>query len=317
MKIVFIFLICLNITAFGEDIKNYQPELLIKIETGKKEGQIAYDKYGLPHHSRAFAISKEEKIYICDPYNQRIVIYDLKFIYQNSITTEDIIQNKIFFADIIYFDDFNNLIALVQAQGLYKLDKNGKKIIEVDSKNIPSSVLGLYHFYPIDDVIVFYEKDDLKYINLEGEIISTNSPNDSLGDGQDSENKQGKLNKYIMENGILNYEGKIFPKNYKNLLQLESINSKLRSDNKNIDLKELKEQYLLGYDNDNNMYWKGYWGNYSTQAIAIFSKELVLIDIFTYKLNGNIYQALAPNGDIYIMQPLEEGVFFYKIPRRW
>ncbi|MBN2535392.1 MAG: hypothetical protein JXB88_21115 [Spirochaetales bacterium] len=58
-SICIILMIFITFNIYSNEINKYDPEYIVQIKNGKDTGQILYDKYGLPHHTRAFAVSMQ------------------------------------------------------------------------------------------------------------------------------------------------------------------------------------------------------------------------------------------------------------------
>lgn len=318
---------------YSDKINKYEPGLIILLKNGRESGQIWYDKYGLPHHTRAFTISKKENVYVCDPYNGRIQVYDIHYNYKKSIKNNKLAADGVAFADKVIIDNYENLIIIDHSEGLYKYTDNGERLLKISRSELPDSLLYSLHYYPFNDYIAFYNSEkELCLINKDG-IITIPPMGDHLfniDELKESENLvENKMYNYIVEHGLLYIDNKIFPKNYYDFCSLRSaVKEEIRALQKKVkkgitDVSPAPDifidQLLIGYDNDNNIYWQGYWKKLTTRAIAVFSNDLILLDLFTYELESkeDTYEAITPNGDIYIMQPEPEGVYFYKITRRW
>lgn len=322
--------------AYSNEIKEYNQILIGEISTGNKDGEIGdttpFKKMGgVPPNN--FTISDDNLIYVCDFLNKRINVYDLNFIFIESIIEKQ--QSEIYFANKLMVNGNKSIIAHVGTIGLIKIDKSGSEIFRLKNEFLPSEVRYKHQFFLINNDILYFEKEKYTIINEFGNRLNENESRDKIKEIKSKKNELTteesiKMESFLNSKNIIKYNNRIFAGSFKKLREYNDFlnglrnNTKALQGEKNKILSSLTEYdgnfNIIDYDNDGNSYWNTYTKkeNGSKPVILVISRDGEILDGFYNELSlPNI--AIAPNGDVYFMDRMPKaGKFlFYKITRQW
>lgn len=324
-KIIYILIIFIFGIQFLFSMNEYNATSIGSIQIGNNIGEIGYDAKGLPGDgpltAKIFTIGPNNNLYIFDKLDGKIQIYtlNLSFIKEINVRTHLVlhiyhmkINEK---GDIILYDGF----------GLKKINFNGELIYEVKKNLLPAEIIYDRNYFPYDDFVFYYDKNNnINCIDPNGNImedeaverlineinssIIIKSPNEEemIDDMLEDFNEKEKL--LILQNRILSSNGYfLVNKVYKYLREKKG---QTKSNSNNTEIK-VAGYYLIGYDSEYNSYWE------SDAGFFVFSKYGEYLDSFKQLTIGMGYEAVSPAGDLYYWEVKPEGVFFYKITRRW
>jgi len=325
----------LNICVLNtQGINTYDLELIKQWEDQTKVEALSYFPQGMPPGPMVFCISKENLVYVIDSLPKRIMVYDLKFNFIKELTgyfTK--LKKNIYFAEAMEIDKNENLILVKRENGLIKINQEGEEVFFIEKNKLPESVFYKDNFYPIDDNILFYDKNNkIKSINKEGKIIDEIKTKEIIDKTKNKKNIEDETMKeianYAEENNFLCFDEKILLSDFNKFKKIKD-KIKQNEDKSNLIKKELEIDWAnldstrhIGFDEDKNNYWISSLRNEQLKwIIIVFSKKGELLDCF-YSLTG--FASVAPSGDVYIMDsvnilrdPNYKGVTFYKISRQW
>ena len=310
MKKIIIFFILLNLLFTVNALNKYEPELVGIIKTGSNEYEIGYDPKGLPGEgpltARLFTISHDNIIYIYDKNHRAIKVFnkDLAFIKSIPVKKQRILSMyhlKISKANEYY---------IYGGSSFKKLNKNGELVYEISHYNLPDAIEG-GDFYLYKNWVFSYDRIyGLNYIDETGKINKEEETKELLikikEDKAKDDNKLITLiNDYKYKDKIAILEGDVLT-SFEYLFDFYKYSQK--KNKKQINIPDDYYAYI-GKDNDNNTYWE------CRLNIYVFNKYGELLDSFE-ELNRN-HKAVSPDGDLWYWDVQPEGVYFYKVTRRW
>jgi len=121
--------------------------------------------------------------------------------------------------------------------------------------------------------------------------------------------KTKKNNLLVINNKIISTDGYFLVRDfYKFLIDTRTTKSLTKANDNSI---IISDYWFLGSDKDDNTYFE--YGD----GFCVFSQDGILLDSFKRVQKGINYQAISPNGDVYLWEVKPEAVYFYKIARRW
>ena len=320
-----IFLLIIQLTSFcysenDDGLRQEELEFVGIINSGNNNSEIGYDKYALTKSAagvRTFTLSDNNEFYICDPYNNKIGVYSIKLSYKRMIKLEGPSYLNRYYADKILVSGSNEIVVMGYKFGLTKYTESGKLVYNIDASKLTRSILYHKHLLLVNGIIYYYLKNELMMIDLQGDIAKIDVRIHQL-----YVEENFKLNssfiKYLNENDILLINKTIFPRDYGNLLQIRELNqnSRIISNNENIDIDELNTPVLIGIDMNGNTYWAGNWGQNGRKSVFIFSNTGMLLDAFNYNLKFESL-TISNTGEIYFIRPEIDGTYFYRIRNTW
>jgi hypothetical protein len=316
-KILFFSLIFISIfnLQVQSQINDYTISKVKVIQAGKDEGLIGWKNpvaggYSTP---RTFIISNKNLIYVPDGANNRINVYDLSFNYVKTII-ESGKRTYIDKSRTMQIDDDENMYYSFSDDGLYKLDKEGKRVFFVDAKKLPGDTLTHNALFPIKGEVFFYGNDNevrlitnngviensekafarlnTLSLNNESRMVSSNSkfvlPVEKKKLFNDIRNEKQCI---MIDDCAYIYEAERVRQYFKRISEIKDFvekNDPLVADN-----KSKKAQFdvlpagasFIGYDSDHDGYWVSRERNeinaYSL-FILIYSKYGVFLDAFYY-----------------------------------
>lgn len=328
MKRIILLLVILFIifTVYANEIINYDYEVVGLINLGIKNGELGKDKKEImgitPAIPGPLFISNRNKLYIFDEYNNRINVYDisLNYLYKIDLNYEKI-GIDIYKIYNIKFDENENLYLItagLEGREFIFIDNN-KNVMKIP---IPKAkeVYSRFNFFPFQNKIIYSVKNDIKYfdflntrsnVNIDNFYYETEKTNNIV-----NEVNRNKLVSFLQANKIILNGNRLFTTN--NMVWLKYYEFLNNNANKTITKeividKHISMEIFLGFDDSDNVYWKGPVKN--TTCILVYNILGEIIDCFK-SIKGGV-PAVAPNGDIYYMETGAEKVTVYKITRRW
>jgi hypothetical protein len=337
--IIIILILLTSSFLFGE-IMNYQLLRIAIIKNGNKDGELGYNpklaSMGAPPGPTALVISPDEEMFVCDPINQRINVYDINLRYKRKIMEKD--SMGIYYSYNIKIGDDKNITALGMNKDIIKFSKNGDIIFKIDSYKLPDQVTNYYNFFPFASYILFYDKNTENsafLIDDSGKIFDKNKSTEEIKRiNQTNEStlvtKKGDVSKQLSNEitkkyGVVESRGRILSTNievhrdyFKKMKELQKVEKSipLTEDNIPDNLSTFKNIIFIGFDKDNNSYWKAKTKD-NAKIIIVCSPIGAIVDYFSNPLEWSL-ETVAPSGDVYFLGKAEEqGRTFYKITRRW
>ena len=313
-KIIQILIMCLIVTNIYADVFNtYDIVKEKEIEKGSEINQLGWDESrkeggGVPG-PKSFTISKQYEFFIPDVINRRISIFNKEFDLVNSIIVDK--NRKYHFSNLLKTDKNGNILIQYRNE-LSKLTKQGDLIFDFDIGNFPHPVIRDGNFFPIDENVIFYNKEKKPIvITQEGFLlkettslqklneINTKDSN-SLVQAESSQSivlSQGM--KLELDKAKQDIEGIIIGDRFfsSNFSQTQKYFEKIKNvrdeisvqksrnlssgvsvypEKKKIDLN-IDDYYMsfIGYDNDHNGYW------HAEQKKTVKAAKKILIVIFS------------------------------------
>jgi hypothetical protein len=333
----------------SQAIKDYQQLKVFTVAIGSAEGQMVYDQraatLGSLSQPLSFTIGNDNNIYINDSCNARINIYDINFAFKKTIND----KKHIGFWEIrkIEVDDENNLFLYIPEAGLVKIDLDGNIIWRVKKKELPVSLRDNRTFFLYEKSVVYFDSQSaipIKFIDENGivlddeknrsrmETLYTKTTNNIeqvaiaplLADIEHAKMKELNIfeNKGNMLAPNISMHREYFKKiknqiiKKQDLVKDKAICTIDFSDDAFLIDNKLISGELIGYDVDNNSYWKSAILATGKTYIIILRKNGSILDAFYFDIERS-FIAVAPNGDVYFMQSTDAGINFYKTIRQW
>jgi hypothetical protein len=326
--------------SYCDDINYYEQIKIRSIEIGKDNGKIGLNfKPVGPQSPYTFSIGKNNWIYVPDAVNYRINVYDLNLNYISEIVVTDKQYNWIYNAYKINIDMNQDLIIFYPDKGLIKINKAGNFIFEIDKGILPVSVIGSKEFFLIDNYILYYDdskENKITFINPSGNILTLNETTKFVKELEEKGTKKfvsnspwDKVKEIIEKEKVIVNDDKllttVFMEHRKFYHELSGNKYISRNgdeqkiyDKIDIDLSKFKNFIFIGFDSENNSYWRVKLPGKYKHVIIICSTYGAILDCFDTNLKIEyVYTAISPAGDIYFMDFNKEGTHFYKIERRW
>ena len=130
----------INIASFCDTYDLVDITLIKIIQNGNTPGRLGW---GRTQTGKAgafcFDIGENNKIYVTDPRNARINIYDMELNFLKIINDDE--NNKCSLANEIRADDLGNIIGLVKPVGLYKIKETGNVLYFKSRSELPEEMI--------------------------------------------------------------------------------------------------------------------------------------------------------------------------------
>lgn len=324
-RIIVLLIILFSIfTVYANEIINYDYEVVGLINLGIKDGELGKDEKEImgitPAIPGPLFISNSKKLYIFDEYNNRINVYDisLNYLYKIDLNYEKI-GIDIFKIYNIKFDEKENLYLItagIEGREFVFIDNN-KNVTKIP---IPKSkeVYSRFNFFPLQNRILYSTKNDIKYFDFLNTRSNINIDKFYYGTEKNrniiNEVNRNELVSFLQKNKIILNGNRLLTTNNTIWLKYyEFLDNNTAITKKIIINKKISMESFLGFDDSDNVYWRGPVEN--TTCIIVYNILGEIIGCFK-SLKGGI-PAIAPNGDIYSMETTDEKVTVYKITRRW
>ncbi|MBN2535280.1 MAG: hypothetical protein JXB88_20540 [Spirochaetales bacterium] len=298
---------------------NYYPVEKIKtITIGEGKEQLGHSKEKLP--SAGYIMPKtfnvyNEKIFVHDPLNSRMQIYDLKLNHIFSIFTPIKMIETIFFEVAENGDIYS-----ISHVGFIHIDKNGN-ILTFTEYNKVLEAIKRYNFFIFKNQIISYNNDKTIYNAELAEELRSNYPNTLKNDKglRDKYDEFIKNNNFIIKgNRFLNTDAYYHIDVYFTFIR-NNIKEKSIKDRINLTIETYNNIIsFLGFDKNDNVYWQGYYKEKPT--IFIYSKYGELLDSFYDPVHLDyLYTTRVDEstGDVYHWDVQPDGVTFYRTKNTW
>jgi hypothetical protein len=355
---------------FSIDFNNYPFVKVQTIQSGQDKEMIGWEPSVAGGFSgpKCFVLSHSGYVYIPDRVNTRLIILDSGFHFFREVKEK--INPELQFTLAMKLDQNENIIYYSNASGLVKIDKDGNRIFFIKDSELPRQVKQYRNFFPIGDkVFVYNDEGEAICYNASGAVQNGDITQQYLSNYTIDEQKKQSTQRlaYTIPSAkqkvmdelrndkrhiIMNdrYYTTNFSANQDYFTKIKDIKefitkqqSVTRSNNlSTISAKDNFGNYLLGYDDDHNGYWRGDRTNENGSvdyAIIIYSRYGEILDVFQYGktvkkffeeygVTGtapdienfpvtNAEIAIAPNGDVYFLVGNKKEYTFYKVTRRW
>ncbi|MBN2440538.1 MAG: hypothetical protein JXJ04_04315 [Spirochaetales bacterium] len=304
----------------------YTPEKIRDIEVGSLPGELGFLSVEPPvfaiTYPNTFAFDHNNLLYVFDGYNKRINIYDRNINYQAEIKKDNY---YLFGVSKIKFNSSNEMV-FTDAYGLTMFDMTMNPVFSIDNKDMPTSVINAYNFFPYKEYIFYYNNSGtILCLNKKGKHIEQIEISKVIKENFDKETTLFKNNSklretlfaYIKENNLLLLSNKILNTNkfkvFGNYFTfMRNLNNSY--EDKYLINYEANINNFIGFDDNCNMYWDGVMKK--NGIIVVYNYYGYVIDCIKIEKN---YEAktIAPNGDIYYMEPSEKGTSFFRIRNTW
>jgi hypothetical protein len=340
----------LSLAVYADDIRNYSLNKIKTVNIGSEEGKIGYDKkrskMGVDPGPTYAAISQDGFLYLCDPVNYRINVYDSNINYIRTINEKE--DEGIYYSYNIKFDSQNNLISLNINKDIVKTNNKGDLIFKIEQSKLCDDVIGGQEYYVYGDTLLLKDKREngyFKYVDNKGNYLSSERINSLRAESKNSFKSNFNLSKaqdlnvlekvdndFIEKKNVIRYDGKLLSNSYDIHRQYFSTIKKVIIDNKlktdltgtnlndrfSINDNDLENtKIFIGYDKDGNSFWESYIKNkFPLRAFIVCSKYGEIIDSFNNPIKWSL-ASVSPNGDVFIIEISEKEANFYKITRRW
>ncbi|MBN2736703.1 MAG: hypothetical protein JXR70_06955, partial [Spirochaetales bacterium] len=313
-KIIFIlcFFIYAILQSYSENLNTYSIRNEKHINVGKNEGEIGYAKFpGAPVQPFTFQINSNYKLYIPDPANQRLNIYDNNMNYLTKIKETD--NGKLYWAEYLCIDSKNNILYLSSGFGLRKINDNGEEIFTIKYYKLNNEILGEHQLYLVENQLFYLNNDDYyEMLDESGNIVSSKNTISKINEININQKIETKDQSKLLNLSTLpslvqtgkdliignNFYSNSFRKHQEYYEKIKNIRSQIllsKSQNQSVttDLKEPVDLnyddyglLFIGYDADHNSYWNAIqdrnYKNSKKQLIVVIDKYGILLDAFQY-----------------------------------
>lgn len=300
------------------------------IENGIKTGQCMYKKGFMSGDlPMEFAISNDNKIYVCDAANDRINVYDMNLNFIREIPDKG--NSKLSHWYKIEIDNSGNIIIMgLSNKGFVKYDNNGN--LKFGDRNL-NYENGMENVFIIENSILFFNDDwEPQIVDNDGNLLNTLQKEEYLtyledkykGEIKNNIGLEQKLNDYLTNNRIFLLRDRLLLREF---YEVKSFYNFLGGNIREIELKDRINFNiesascfrLLNFDKYDNSYW--YCGESSMvaarQIVIVLSKYGEILDCIYNKKLEYTKPKVSNDGDIYIMEATKNGHYFYKIKRVW
>lgn len=179
----------------------------------------------------------------------------------------------------------------------------------------------------------------MKILDPQGKNLTVDDINKFIQNSASKQNTRGTLGNYqhfntkhdifldkehlFFANDILftndSFKYRKYLKLLKNNEEIQTRNSSVTQEN-NAEMQGYAEKIkaLIGYDGNQNSYWRGSAGAGIGWIIIVIDKYGVVLDVFKYDRTKDYWMPkVPPSGDIYFWNVQNDGVSFAKIARVW
>jgi len=324
-SILFIFI---GSQIFADSFHKYDMKLVHTFITGTKEGEIQTMMLDPGDNGPySFAFDQYGNIYIPDPLNSRLNKYNKNYDYLMKYDKD----YSLAYAKLLYIDTPEIDFRVYFYYGFKYYNKDGEKKIHISTRGNKNVIRNGFFYF---DNTVYIELEGNKWISVENPSVDWKENEKNILD-EEITMKKLKAGKLITENGqqkMLRLDDKdrlllddeLITKNIHTFVNYW--HEKHAEDNMTgKDLVELpytkritdlKDLTFYGKDNYGNTYW-----DYGRFSILVFDKNGWLIDGIRYveKIEGGLVPLIAihPTGDIYLLDYDWDGVYLFKIDKKW
>lgn len=305
-------------------IPEFEGTLVHTFSIGSGENELYYEPHiaGMDEHGpTSIGIDSEGKLYICDGWNRRIVVYDQDFQQKYSIFYE--YYNMLNGADQLFIID--ELLYGIGIRSSAMLgDMNGNTFFKIQFSNLPiqsvkinkNNYIGYnnyYFFYLTNgDINCVPPPDDTSTSWKEWKVLN-NQETRTLFTA-----KIPELEGLSIDNDNMLYkDGKLYTRYYGHFYKyFSSLYDNWDVDNRHsimpFPFSVSNSVYYIGEDKSGYTYWD------MGGLIRVYSKDGFVKSIFLYSIDDLfMFPAVHPSGDLYYLKYDPEGMYLYKIERQW